>query len=264
MTNVIIKGNRYRLIDNKSFELPLPLKFVVLKEDAEIAEYDISSDERISFRILTKYKENMITPINRPLTIADIYYFFSSRVFQDKTPFTEYELSRLGLEKYNVYSIIRKTRGITPYDTYWVRFEGDSCDFEKAKKNWDNLMSAEIKPCDAAESTDTPHSTAPVPQTASTAPAAEEKPSEIADINEILHQQKVDVAATIVEHAPKPEDEYSSTPKNSTMTADEIEQLLIKSGLAEAPAEVAPPAEPEPAPASSGGNLSPEEIAKLF
>ncbi|MGN0679985.1 MAG: hypothetical protein ACI4JS_10010 [Oscillospiraceae bacterium] len=266
MTNVIIKGHRYRLIDNKSFEMPLPLKYVVLKEDNEIAKYEVAADESVSYTILTKYKEEMITPINRPFTIADVYYFFSCRVFQDKTPFTYYELSRLGLEKYNVYNIIRKTRGITPYDTYWIRFEGDCCDYETARKQWEDLMSKADSEQDNAAFAQTESAVGTVPAMGNPdgTPAgvsggdSGEKTSDIADINEILHQQKVDVSAAIAEHAPPPEDEYSSVPKNSTMSAEEIEQLLIQSGLAEAPI---PAPEPE---ASSGGNLSPDEIEKLF
>ena len=127
----VIKGNRYRLVDNRSFELPLPIKYELLKENDPVALYEVSSDEKVSVSILTKYKENMITPIYRSLDIADIYYFFSSRVFQNGTPFTAAELQLLGLEKYSVYDIIRKTRGVTPYDTYWLRFDGDSCDYEK-------------------------------------------------------------------------------------------------------------------------------------
>ena len=89
----VLKGNRYRLVDNRSFELPLPLKYELLKEDAPIAEYEISSDEKVTYRIITKYKEEMITPVYRQLDISDIYYLFSCRVFQDRTPFTLTELS---------------------------------------------------------------------------------------------------------------------------------------------------------------------------
>ncbi len=260
MTNLIIKGNRYRLIDNRSFELPLPLKYVLLKEDTEVAEYEIAADESVSYRILTKYKENMITPISRPLNIADMYYFFSCRVFQDKTPFTGYELAQLGLEKYNVYSIIRKTRGITPYDTYWLRFDGDKCDYETARSSWNDMMSK------AASEQANAAGIAPGCAASGEAPADSAAEPEI-NVGDILNQQKIDFAAAAAEHAATVTD--TSVPANSTMSAEEIEQLLIRSGLSEdAPAaeDTAPAAEPaaEPAASSSGGNLSPDEIAKLF
>ena len=250
MTNLIIKGNAYRLIDNKSFEIPLPLKYTLLKEDTEIAEYEISADESVSFHILTKYKENMITPINRPMTISDIYYFFSSRVFQDKTPFTASELSLLGLDKYNVYNIVRKTRGITPYDTYWIKFkDDDTADYDTARKEWDDIMSK------TAEAPVTVSEPVPVSVTENSAV------SDIADISEILNQHKVNVdekAAELASENITPAEEPFS---NTTMSEDEIEKLLIQSGLAEAPAEQPAPAETS---SSSGGNMSPEDIAKLF
>ena len=67
----VLKGHRYRIVDNRSFELPLPIKYVLLKEDVEVAEYEVSENEEVSYKIITKYKENMITPITRPLTISD-------------------------------------------------------------------------------------------------------------------------------------------------------------------------------------------------
>lgn len=78
----VIKGNRYRLVDNRSFELPLPIKYELLKENDPVALYEVSSDEKVSVSILTKYKENMITPIYRSLDIADIYYFFRRGYFR--------------------------------------------------------------------------------------------------------------------------------------------------------------------------------------
>ena len=61
----VLKRNRYRLVDNHSFELPLPMKFELYKENSPVAEYEISPDHKVNYRILTKYKEQMLTPINR-------------------------------------------------------------------------------------------------------------------------------------------------------------------------------------------------------
>ena len=246
----VLKGNKYRMVDNRSFELPLPVKYELLKEDSTIAEYEISDDQTVSCRIITKYKEEMITPIHRPLDISDIYYFFSCRVFQDRTPFTLTELSLLGLEKYNVYDIIRKTRGVTPFDTYWLRFDGDTCDYETAKNAWNSLMS---RVGGAAQ----PEAAKPE----NTAPQSD------ADVNEILHQHKVDVAAKFAEEAPaETVTAVLSEPEpvsNNTMSADEIEALLLKSGLTdimnEEPAKPAPVEEK-----SSGGMMNQDNIEKML
>ncbi|MCM1165946.1 MAG: hypothetical protein NC299_07805 [Lachnospiraceae bacterium] len=245
----VLKGNRYRMVDNRSFELPLPVKYELLKEDSTVAEYEISDDCKVSCRIITKYKEEMITPINRPLDISDIYYFFSCRVFQDKTPFTMAELSLLGLEKYNVYDIIRKTRGVTPFDTYWLRFDGDNCNYETAKNAWNSLMS-QVGGAAA-------QSAAPAPQSAASD----------ANVKEILHQHKVDVAAKFAEEANTAKAALSEPEpvSNNTMSADEIEALLLKSGLTDIADEE--PAAPEPEPkeeASSGGMMSQEAIEAML
>ncbi|MDE7362535.1 MAG: hypothetical protein K2N38_11455 [Oscillospiraceae bacterium] len=246
----VLKGNRYRLVDNRSFELPLPVKYELLKEDSTIAEYEISDKEQVTCRIITKHKEEMLTPIQRPLDISDIYYFFSCRVFQDKTPFTLTELSLLGLEKYNVYDIIRKTRGVTPFDTYWLRFDGDNCDYETAKTTWDNLMS---------------RVGAPVDNTVKSEPAA---PKSDADVNEILHQHKVDVAAKFAaqtEPAQAPVLQEPEPVANNTMSAEEIEALLLKSGLTDLAADNDEPEKPAPAEEkSSGGMMSQEAIEAML
>ena len=258
----VLKGNRYRLVDNSAFELPLSVKYVLFKEDIEIAEYEVVNNEKVSCKIITKYKENMITPIDRPLTISDIYYFFSTRVFQDRTPFTETELSLLGLDRYNVYNIIRKTRGVTPYDNYWLKFDGDKCDFEKAKAEWDKLMSKIIEP------------PAPSAQNVS-APASD------ANVNEILNQHKVDVASKLTEGtentapveqksapksepAPKPEPPAPAPVQSNTMSADEIEALLAKTGVTGSANDHEDDEDDNEPASSSGGTMSQADIEAML
>ncbi len=246
----VLKGNRYRLVDNRSFELPLPIKYELLKEDDPIAEYEISKDEKVTCHILTKFKENMITPIYRPLTISDVYYFFSCRVFQDRTPFTMTELSLLGLERYNVYDIIRKTRGVTPFDTYWLRFDGDKCDYNTARGAWDSLMQQTGAP--AAHSSGSNSETS--------------VPKSDANVGEILNQHKVDIAAKFAanEEISKKDLGEPERVANNTMSADEIEALLLKSGLSDLSFDSKPE---KPAPAeekSSGGMMSQADIEAML
>ena len=171
----VLKSHRYRLVDNNDFELPLPLRFQLYKKDCAIAEYEISETEELTCRILTKYKEDMLTTVYRPIRLSDIYYLLSCRVFQNNTPFTAMELSLLGLEKYNVYDILKITRGITPFDNYWIKFEGDDCDYDKALADFNAVTSPKDEPAEASgdEPADTESS---------------------ADVSEILGQHKLDVS----------------------------------------------------------------------
>ena len=267
----VIKSNRYRLIDNRSFELPLPMKYELLKEDDPVALYEISEDEKVTFSILTKYKENMITPIYRRLDIADVYYFFSSRVFQNGTPFTAFELQLIGLEKYNVYDIIRKTRGVTPYDTYWLRFDGDKCDYETARSTWEELTShvhltePEREPISkpAAGTPLTGPFSAPPGTVAFTATSDKTLDSEEeSQVSDILSQHRLNYADRLAEEAA----EIKSMPvENNTMSMDEIDALLLKSGLgAEIGMPDEKPAPAEEAPEPSGGKMSQEDIEKML
>ena len=237
----ILKSYRYRLVDNSAFEIPLPISFSVMYKDCVIAEYNISADEKISVHIVTRHKEEMLTPVHRALAISDIYYLFSCRAFQDKTPFTLFELSLLGLKKYNVYDIVKKTRGITPFDAYWIKFEGDDCTYDEALEEFNRITEAYVPPMPAPEM-----------------PA---EPS--ADVDEILNQHRVDVSriprdepAAVSEPVTKPAPAPEPATESNKMSQDEIEALLVSAGL-EQP-------EPAPAPESSGGKMSQEDIEKLI
>ncbi len=278
----ILKAYRYRLVDNHAFDLPLPLSFEVYREDMAVARYNISEDEAVSYEILTKFKENMLTTIRRPLMISDIYYLFSCRVFQDKTPFTYPELTLMGLEKYSVYEILRRTHGITPFDEYWLKFEGESLTYDEALEQFNKLTAAAVMPAPAL---------VPAAEPAAAAPAPQHK----ADIGEILNQHTVDFDAlktspvvtspVVIPDAPRAE----APLVNNKMSEDEIESLLRSTGLAEDEAPAEPestgmmsqdeiekllaanaPTAPEPAPApaepeqTSGGKMSQDEIEKLL
>ena len=253
----ILKANRYRIVDNSSFEMPLPLKFTVWKSDAPVCEYTVSEDEQVSYHILTRYKELMITTIHRPLDISDIYYLFSCRVFQDRTPYTYPILERMGLEKYNVLNILELTHGITPYDDYWLSFDAEKLTYDEAKADYEEfLITPECQPV-------------PVVSYPSGGTGAEpEKAAVTADVNEILNQQKVNVSDIIAESnkpvqiAPDVSYEPERVLENNKMSEDEIEALLRSCGITDDDEEDAPekPHEEE----SSGGKMSQEEIEKML
>ena len=247
--------------------MPLPLKFTVWKCEAPICEYLVSEDEEVSYTIITRFKELMITTIHRPLDISDIYYMFSCRVFQDKTPYTYPILDRMGIEKYNVYNILRRTHGITPYDDYWIRFDGETTTFEQACSEFDKyLIAPEAQP---------------VPMISY--PSGEYRPGRSArppkqpeaDVSSILNQHKVDVASIMEEsknpEAIAPETSYAPAPEveNNKMSQDDIEALLRSAGISDSPApEPVPDIQVDPATRSqeepSGGVMSQDEVQRML
>ena len=271
MENVVLKANRYRIVDNSAFEMPLPLKFTVWKCDAPVCEYLVSEDEEVSYTIITRFKELMVTTIHRPLDISDIYYLFSCRVFQDKTPYTYPILDRMGIEKYNVYNILQRTHGITPYDDYWIKFDGEDITFEQACAEFDKYL---IDP-----------EAQPVPLISY--PSGEYRPGRSArhakqpdaDVTSILNQHKIDVVSLMAEESAKPEPapattyapETSYAPatevENNKMSQDDIEALLRSAGIEDSPApepdiNVDPSTRSQEEP--SGGKMSQDDIEKLL
>ena len=262
----VIKAYRYRIVDNSAFEMPLPMKFTVWKADAPVADYIISEDEQVSYTIITKFKELMITTIHRPLDISDIYYMFSCRVFQDRTPFTKPILERMGLEKYNVCNILRRTHGISPYDDYWIRFDGEKITFDQAVEEFDKyLIGPEVQPVPVVS----------YPSGAEIAP--EPKTSADTKVDEILSQKKLRVADIVAESAkpvsiaPDTSYEPQHEIENNKMSDAEIEALLHSVGLDKEPVQEDTSAKlPDVDPSSrsemepSGGTMSQEDIEKLL
>jgi len=262
----IVKYNTYRLVDNNSFELPVPFRFEVMKKDITVAEYEIIDSENIICNIVTKHKEDMLTTLRRPLTVSDIHFLFSCRVFQDFTPYTALMLERVGLKKYNVLDILYKTHGVIPYDNHWIRFEGETLDHETVALAFNNMMSEPLT-----------QPTAPEPAASNDGPS----------VDEILSQHTIDISGIVSQNGniQPPEDTENklrtavvfSHPEaeaedinNNKMSESEIEALLMKSGVSEAP----PMSEAEvdamfavndaPAETSSGGMMSEEAIAALL
>ena len=267
MENVVLKANRYRIVDNSAFEMPLPLKFTVWKCEAPICEYLVSKDEEVSYTIITRFKELMITTIHRPLDISDIYYLFSCRVFQDKTPYTYPILDRMGIEKYNVYNILRRTHGITPYDDYWIRFDGETTTFEQACGEFDKyLIAPEAQPVPMIS-----YPSGEYRPGRSTRPPKQPE----ADVSSILNQHKVDVASIMEEsktpEAIAPETSYAPAPEveNNKMSQDDIEALLRSAGISDSPApEPVSDIQVDPATRSqeesSGGVMSQDEVQRML
>ena len=265
----VLKAYRYRIVDNSAFEMPLPMKFTVLKADAPVAVYTVSENEQVTYDIITRYKELMITTIHRPLNISDIYYLFSCRVFQDRTPFTYPVLDRMGLEKYNVCQILHLTHGITPYDDYWLRFDGENITYDEAKEDFSQyLIGPELQPVPV------------VSYPFGAKPQAARQDNE-ADVRAILDQHKVNVDEIIADSskpvsiAPDTSYEPEREVENNKMSAAEIDALLRSCGIeggedgfgsigTGTAAPVEPLSRSEEPTEPSGGKLSQDEIEKLL
>ncbi|MDR2532099.1 MAG: hypothetical protein LBC82_04575 [Oscillospiraceae bacterium] len=128
----VIKSNTYNIISSEPFEIPFPVVFELLSGNTLLVEYTISEAGVVDYSFNPNANEKILTSIRRPLTLSDIYFLFSSRIFPDKTPYTAIEMERFEIEEYQQYAIIRKTRGMLPGDKYWFRFEGEYINYKTA------------------------------------------------------------------------------------------------------------------------------------
>ena len=123
------------------FDMPLPLEFELMHGNIIMTRYEIAEDMTVNYSFNPETSERFLTPLHRPLSIKDIYFLVVSRVFPDDTPVTEQLLDMFELDEYNPYDILRKTRGIMPFDGYWFRFEGeDRLTYKKALKEYNSYQ----------------------------------------------------------------------------------------------------------------------------
>jgi hypothetical protein len=291
----VIKSYTYNIINPEPFEIPYPLVFELLSGNTLLAEYTISETGVVDYSFNPNAGEKILTSIRRPLSINDIYFLFTSRIFPDKTPYTAIELERFEIDEYHPYTVVRKTRGMLPGDKYWLRFEGEEINYKAALQEHRNYIDKSYKKyVDSLESAGS---------------------SDVSAAKEVcpIHEAAVDAAQSLVRDEQKMSDEMVSALKASLgselkepdegsdekMSDDDIAAMLAAVGgsepavgggesepdtLEEEPAAEEPSggtmspediaallaaageSEPEPAPAEepSGGNMSPEAIAALL
>ena len=300
----IIKSNTYNVISTEPFDLPLPLEFELMCGNAKLAAYSIDEDMSVDYRFSVVANEKILTSTARALDIRDIYFLFSSRVFQDKTPFTAGELARFGLEDYNPYDILQKTHGIIPGDRYWIRFikEGEEpLSYKKAMAEFSQFFmppfgtkqsesrdvagsredaARSVSECDCQEcpdciDKDTVYSLESIMNQKS------HEYTSINDIGSILNESKLDVeslAANITDTTITESAFSTGRPKEKSMVglteASEPSSgggnmspeaiAALLAGAGGADETPEPTPTPEPVPTSSGGNMSPEAIAALL
>ncbi|MCL1867293.1 MAG: hypothetical protein FWF82_07785, partial [Oscillospiraceae bacterium] len=257
----IIKSFTYNVINTDPFEMPRPLDFSLMSGNSLIASYTIHENGQVDYRFNSSAKDPVLTSTVRPLEMNDIYFLFSSRVFQDKTPYTAGHLERFDLEEYNPYEILRKTHGVMPIDRYWIKFSDDDEHFNYKK-------AAEIFASFYENDADVHSDSADNPENAGIGVDNEilvhsfdsimnQKSNEYTSINDvstILNESKLDVESVIgkIDNSPVTETIFSPADFNPFEKPKSDETVT-----ADVPSE---PAETE----SSGGNMSPEAIAAML
>lgn len=241
----IIKSYTYNVVSTEPFDIPLPVEFELMHGNKTLATYTVHEDERVDYEFADTVKEPILTSTARPLVMNDIYFLFASRVFPDKMPFTETELKRFGIEEYNPYRIIRKTHGIMPTDSYWIRFKGEDFNYKKVMDNYDEYFNPNPKSSSKKNKADETKKKgdSAIYSIDSILEQKSHEYSSIHDVSSILNESKLDVDSLIsnIDDIPEP----TETPF--------------------APASPAPPpSSPSSEPQSGGGNMSPEEISELL
>ena len=258
----IIKSLTYNVVSTDPFDIPLPLEFELMSGNSLLASYKIHENGQVDYKFNGAAKDRILTSTARPLELNDIYFLFSSRVFADKTPFTESELERFGVEEYNPYEILKKTHGVmpSPLDRYWIKFAGESLTYKKVSDKFAeyfNPASEESADSDTAEGEaqkgdDTIYSLDSIMNQKSN------EYTSINDVSSILSEGKLDVhtLAANVDDTPITETVFAPGVKKGDVAATAVEEEV--SAAEEAPVIV------EESDGDSGGNMSPDAIATML
>ncbi len=137
----LIKNYEYNPITPEPFEIPFPVYFELYYKDIQLATYRIADELWIDYTFDNTYGIPIITPEREPISIDDIYFLLTCRVFRKNYPGIVQELKLLGLNEYNPYYIVKKTHGLMQNDMYWIKFPGedDVDSYEKAVENFQKL-----------------------------------------------------------------------------------------------------------------------------
>lgn len=104
----------------------------------EIVEFDWLRKDRVITHVKANRRTGVVEVENftddlqetffvkRPHTLSEISKLFEDRCFERTNAGVETLLGLLGLEEYNPYDIVRRTRGRTVMDFYWIRFSDDT------------------------------------------------------------------------------------------------------------------------------------------
>ena len=247
----VIKSNTYNIINPEPFEIPFPLVFELLSGNTLLAEYSISETGTVDYSFNPDTSEKILTSIRRPLTLHDIYFLFTTRIFPDKTPFTAMEMERFGIEEYHPYAIMRKTHGILPGDKYWFRFDNENINHKLALREYqayyENSYKRYIESLESAqkEQNESPGTTE--------TDSDKEKFEEILSVNEKMPDE---VVATLFSHT------QPMNVSGEDMSDDDIAALLAHTQEAVG----IPKSESgnQPAPASSSEKMSDDAIAAML
>jgi hypothetical protein len=260
----VIKSNTYNIINPEPFEIPYPLVFELLSGNTLLAEYTISDTGVVDYSFNPNAGEKILTSIRRPLSINDIYFLFTSRIFPDKTPYTAMEMERFGIEDYHPYTIIRRTRGMLPGDKYWLRFDGEEINYKAALQEHRNYYENSYKKyMDSLEAVNNGDDAPGVPAEEPDEPASEQETAAFESEAEMMSEDMISSLMSSMSGDLIMEESLAAIDEHEPVIESEPEPEPV---IEHEPAIESEPEESEPAaPAeASGGNMSPEAIAAML
>jgi hypothetical protein len=217
----VIKSRTYNVVSTDPFDIPLPLEFELMSGNAMLASYKIHESGQVDYQFNGATKEKILTSTTRPLELNDIYFLFSSRVVPDKTPFTQEELDRFGLDEYNPYDILRKTHGILPNcpDCYWIKFAGEELTYKVVSKKFKEFY-AETDDSSESEEVKTEEVTEKKSEALFSVDSLVNQKSHeytsINDVGSIMNEGKLDVGALAIDDTPVSESVFAPSVKKPT------------------------------------------------
>lgn len=108
------------------------LEFQVLVRDEVVAEVVVREDRTVDVKQYTNNPIEKPFPMSDP-TIKDVSEFLRSRCFPEERANKKELLGALGLEHYIPLNIVRETHGVMFEDYLWIRFRGETLQYDDVK-----------------------------------------------------------------------------------------------------------------------------------
>ena len=113
--------------------MPDVLRFQYMFRDEVMADVEVDYEKPFSIKVKNYTEDNLYKPfgIRDNPTMEDFDDFLVSRCFPKERRNCKQLLKDLGLINYSPYLIVRKTHGRQLEDYLWIKFEGETVDYEK-------------------------------------------------------------------------------------------------------------------------------------
>lgn len=109
------------------------MRFTLMCEDQAVATIVINKGRCALYRLYSTSPSRQLFPPKYHGDIETVERVLRGRCWEEGRADSKELLDKLGLDEYNPYLIVQKTKGVSTNDKFWFKFDGDE------KLTWESV-----------------------------------------------------------------------------------------------------------------------------